>query len=151
MSDSILFHWEPSKPSDLQQDDRDERLWDILPAKDAPYDFRQLSEAETAALREALTDGFGVVLEAGNKPKQLKELKRGLLEQHFFIDANSDEEADWYDQLFFATDMDFPIPIETLPMKFVRRRLRVYFTNQFERYCRRHRNPSPDNDNLAAR
>ena len=44
------------------RDGRDKKLWSLLPAKDAPYDYDKLSKAETDALVEALADGFGDVL-----------------------------------------------------------------------------------------
>jgi hypothetical protein len=52
----------PTRPLPAK-DSRDERPWELLPSKDAPYDYYKLSKNETDALVEALADGFGDVLQ----------------------------------------------------------------------------------------
>jgi hypothetical protein len=63
----------------LHRDSRDEKLWSLLPAKDAPYDLRKLSEAETAALVEALGDGFGDVFDSNHVVPLPNRIKSGVL------------------------------------------------------------------------
>src|SRR5712691_10789106 len=41
------------------RDNRDDQLRRLLPSKDSPYDFYSLSQAESDALEEAFSDGFG--------------------------------------------------------------------------------------------
>jgi hypothetical protein len=124
------------------KDRRDERLWALLPAKDAPYDYDKLSKAEMDALVEALGDGFGDVLVQGLTPLPLpSNLKSGLLEHFFYRRHCRDrDEEGWdegWDDAFWssANGDDEPPPYESFPLGFHRRRLRVYFQNQFERFC----------------
>jgi hypothetical protein len=56
-----------------QRPSRDETLMTLLPSKNAPYDYKKLSKAETDALVEALSDGFGDVLVA---PIQVRSATR---------------------------------------------------------------------------
>jgi hypothetical protein len=62
--------------------ERDERLWNLLPAIDTPYDCHSLSEAETQALIEAFTDGFGSIYLSSNTTRSLlptSVVRSGLL------------------------------------------------------------------------
>jgi hypothetical protein len=127
--------WLPPK-----RESRDEKLWALLPALDSPYDDDRLTNEETDALIEALTDGFGKPFVNGMKPlpipSKAKE-KSGLLE-HSFYDVEYDPEDDPEDveESFWETGPDdAPAPGEVFPLEFNIRRLRVYFYNQFGRFC----------------
>jgi hypothetical protein len=130
-------------------DSRDEKLWSLLPAKDAPYDYHSLSKAETDALIEALGDGFGDLGVRGSSPLPLpSKVQSGLLE-HFFYDPGQPAYEEWGDEFlddaFFssANDDDAPAPYEVFPLGFNQRRLRIYFQNQFERFCEQLSRESP--------
>jgi hypothetical protein len=125
-----------------KRDFRDKELWDLLPPRDAPYDYRRLSEAETNALTEALCDGFGGVLERDGRPATLpRKVESGLLNHPFYLQPCSPfsgeyDAGDWDDAFWSsANGDDAPCPYERFPLGFLRRRLRVYFHNQFERFC----------------
>ena len=120
------------------RDSRDAKLWSLLPAKDAPYDYHRLSKAETDALMEALTDGFGGVLVHIYERFPLPtHVTSGLLEHSFYSQPNSGYDPDEWDHRFWssANDDGTPAPYEEFPLRFHARRLRVYFQNQFERFC----------------
>jgi hypothetical protein len=130
------------------RDGRDKKLWSLLPAKDAPYDYDKLSKAETDALVEALADGFGDVLVQGSVPLPIpSKVKSGLLEHFIYGSEELTYEAEecgddalndaFLNEALFniATDDDAPRPYEVFPLAFHRRRLRVYFRNQFKRFC----------------
>jgi hypothetical protein len=60
---------------------KDEKLLGLLPSKDAPYSYDQLSKAETDALVEALGDGFGSPLDPRRQPSPLpRKVRSGLLD-----------------------------------------------------------------------
>jgi hypothetical protein len=127
-----------AQPERQTKDRRDERLWALLPSKDAPYDYDKLSKAETNALVEALGDGFGDVLVQGAEPSPVPStLKTGLLDHRWYFSKYSKcaegygEEAFWHS----SNDDDAPSFYEEFPLGFLQRRLRVYFENQFERFC----------------
>jgi hypothetical protein len=119
------------------RDQRDAKLWDLLPAIDAPYDNHRLSSAETEALVEALADGFGEVLVQGTKSFPLPtNVKGGLLKHAFFPRPDPEYDADEWDDVFWRRgEEDEPSPSETFPLGFIKGRLQVYFRNQFNRYC----------------
>lgn len=124
--------------SETKRDRRDETLWRLLPRKDAVYDFDRLSEAETHALVEALADGFGEVLVPDREAQPLPRiLKAGLLQHSFYVERTQEYDADDWDNPFWtsANNDDAPPPSEWFPLGFVRRRLRIYFQNQFNRFC----------------
>jgi hypothetical protein len=116
---------------------RDEKLWALLPSKDEPYDHNKLSEAETDALNEALGDGFGERNSLQDiDPLQLPgNVKTGLLDHRFWCTRNSEYDPDEYSDPFWSTDTDCPPPYESFPLEFTTRRLRIYFKNQFDRFC----------------
>jgi hypothetical protein len=118
------------------RDKRDERLWALLPSKSEPYDCCKLSKAETEALIEALGDGFGDVFVAGREPLPLPtKVNSGLLD-HRFYSADTEYDADEWENAFWSRgDEDLPAPAEIFPLHLHRRRLRVYFGNQFDRFC----------------
>jgi hypothetical protein len=114
---------------------RDEKLWSLLPAIDAPYDYHSLSRAETDAIVEALGDGFGERLGQGRQPLPLpSNVKSGLLDHAFHFYSGYD--ADERDDAFWSWDDDAPPPYEWFPLEFSPRRLRIYFENQFQRFCK---------------
>lgn len=120
----------------LHRDGRDAKLWSLLPAKDAPYDFRKLSKAETDALFEAFGDGFGGV-NRGYEPMPLPTgINSGVLEHSFYVD-NWEYDPIEFNYEFWESpgDEGQPAPSEVFPLEFHGRRLRVYFQNQFERFC----------------
>jgi hypothetical protein len=107
------------------RDSRNEKLWSLLPAIDAAYDYHSLSRAETDALVEALGDGFGERWVQGHEPLPLpSNLNSGLLEHAFYSDSGYDAD-------------DWGFALRTFPLEFIQRRLRVYFQNQFYRFCKR--------------
>jgi hypothetical protein len=115
------------------RDKRDAKLWNLLPAIDAPYDNHRLSSAETEALVEALGDGFGERAVQGYEPRPIPwDGSSGLLEHAFYCRPNSGRDPSegefWYND-------DAPAPAENFPLDFNERRLRVYFQNQFNRCC----------------
>jgi hypothetical protein len=123
------------------RDSRDDKLWSLLPPKDSPYSYCSLSKVETDALVEALADGFGDALIPGSKPFALPDdlrEKSGLLDHFFYSQSELGYELGEWDDAFWdcgADDDDSPAPYEWFPLKFCHRRLRVYFQNQFERFC----------------
>jgi hypothetical protein len=120
------------------RDSRDEKLWSLLPAKDAPYDYHSLSKAETDALVEALTDGFGgALVQIYERLPLPTHVTSGLLEHSFYSRPNSGYDPDEWDHRFWSSvnDDDAPAPYEEFPLGFHARRLRVYLQNQFQRFC----------------
>jgi hypothetical protein len=111
----------PRTTRHLARTKRDERLWNMLPAIDAPYDRYSLSEAETAALVEALTDGFGnIFLDRNTKrfPLPMTFVKSRLLNHVVYDDLP-------------GRRVEFD---EEFPLGFHPRRLEIYFRNQFYRF-----------------
>jgi hypothetical protein len=117
---------------------KDEKLWGLLPSKDAPYSYDQLSKAETDALVEALGDGFGSPLDPRRQPSPLpSKVRSGLLGHQFYCRPGSDYDQE-NDHAFWssANGDDALSPCEEFPLGFCARRLRIYFQNQFERFCK---------------
>jgi hypothetical protein len=134
-------------PEHQSKDRRDETLWALLPPKDAPYAFRNLSKSETDALVEALSDGFGHVLVKGSDPLPLPEkVKSGLLDHFIYCWEDSEYDHKDFDHFFWncVDDEGGPSPYEVFPLGFHQRRLRVYFQNQFERFCERLAHEDPE-------
>jgi hypothetical protein len=74
--------WPPEEI--LSKWDRDAKLKRLLPPLDSTYDFHNLSQAETEALEEAFSDGFGQVSAYGARPQPLPSgIKTGLLKHAF--------------------------------------------------------------------
>jgi hypothetical protein len=118
---------------------RNEKLWGLLPDIDAPYDYHTLSRVETDALVEALGDGFGDRGVQGQEPLPLpSNLNSGLLEHAFYSDSGYDAD-DWGfalpDSGYDADDWGFAL--RTFPLGFIQTQLRIYFQNQFYRFCKR--------------
>jgi hypothetical protein len=118
-------------------DPRDARLWSLLPPKTEPYDSHKLSKAETAALVEALGDGFEQLrFDGKGEALPLPSLiQTGLLKHSFYCGPDSKydpEECD--DEFFVSDDDDQPAPADVFPLNFDLRRLEIYFTNQLERF-----------------
>src|ERR1700687_5418684 len=86
-------------------DRRDEKLRTLLPSKDSPYDFYSLSQAETDALEEAFSDGFGDAVLGSEALPLPKEVKSGLLQHPFFF-RNTSEEYDDEPQDVFWGDVE---------------------------------------------
>jgi hypothetical protein len=104
---------------------RNEKLWGLLPDIDAPYDYHTLSRVETDALVEALGDGFGDRGVQGQEPLPLpSNLNSGLLEHAFYSDSGYDAD-------------DWGFALRTFPLEFIQTQLRIYFQNQFYRFCKR--------------
>ena len=115
--------------------DRDAKLKSLLPPLDSPYDFKFLSQAETEALEAAFSDGFGSVTAYA---AQLFPLPRGIdagLLNHEFHYRSLLEEADPGDAFWEPGIDEQPAPSDTLPIRFIQRRLRMYFENQLNRFC----------------
>lgn len=97
---------------------RYDKLKILLPPVDSPYSVERLSAAETAALKEALCDGFGY---RGVESMQCGEVESGLLRfLRFHIDYSKAEE------------LKLP-PFEGFPLKFKVEGLWLYFANQLDR------------------
>ena len=138
------------------RDCRDEKLWKLLPAIDAPYEYDSLSVAEMEALIETLSDSFGKPWVHGHEPLPLRLKSAGLLE-HVYHPSKNFEDQDAFlggDENFLMGDGNFLMddgnflmgdapPYETFPLGFNPRRLLVYFQNQFNRFCSR-----ADRDNI---
>ena len=123
----------------------------LLPPVDSPYDVDNLNAAETAALDEALGDGFGYrgdgsipgdtaeleevfgswVTERKNRVPY--EVKGGLLRYSWFFSAYDPEKK-------------YLPPVDELPLKFKRDRLRLYFDNQLDRFRAYLAREEPDYD-----
>jgi hypothetical protein len=120
---------------------RDEKLVELLPLKDAAYDYNKLSQTEMDALVEALRDGFGEQFDPYRRPMPLpKEIKtQGLLEHPFYCRPELYYNEQEWDGAFWSSDNgdDAPAPNEGFPLNFQPRRLRIYFQNQFERFCKK--------------
>jgi hypothetical protein len=117
--------------------DRDAKLKSLLPPLDSLYDFKLLSQAETEALEEAMSDGFGDV---GVYPAQTFRLPRGinagLLNHAFHHRSLLHDEVEDPEDAFWETGRDEkPAPSDELPIRFIQRRFRMYFENQLNRFC----------------
>jgi hypothetical protein len=142
-----------ARPEGKAKDHRDERLWSLLPSKDAPYAYCSLSKAETDALIEALSDGFGDALVSGRNALPLPaKVKSGLVDHLFYRRVNTEYDPTHYDDAFWssANGDDAPAPYEQFPLGFNPRRLRVYFENQFERFCEQLAREEPECASLDA-
>jgi hypothetical protein len=120
--------------------DRDDNLRSLLPSSDSPYDFRSLSQAETLALEEAFSDGFGSVTARGAQALPLpRGIKTGLLRHSYFSNkcSEDDDYEDPIDAFWERDSFDDMAPADKLPIAFNPRRLRMYFTNQIDRFCDR--------------
>ncbi len=120
----------------------DGRTRDLLPELDAPYDSEKLTEEEFAALEEALGDGFGELTGRFNKPRPLPVgISSGLMRHAYWTTPDSDylpdydEEEDEGPGEFWTEGWDEIAPSKTFPLHFIINRLRLYFQNQFERFC----------------
>jgi hypothetical protein len=136
---------QPAKPPPHLSNE-DPKLWATLPAKSDPYDYHRLSEAETIALIVALGDGFGSTLLDYRAMPLPAGIKSGLLQHHFFVEANSEYDPEWNRGAFWESPggdkRDRP-PSDIFPLKFDERRLCLYFQNQFARFCARSRRDDP--------
>ena len=117
-------------------DRRDDRLRSLLPSKDAAYDFFSLTQAETDALEEAFSDGFGAVSVQGTQSLPLpRGLKSGLLKHAFYTkNAPEDDYEDPEDAFWERDSFDDLAPSDKLPINFIPRRLRIYFKDQLDRF-----------------
>jgi len=116
-------------------DSRDRQLRTLLPSKDSPYDFYRLSQAETDALEEAFSDGFGAAV-AGSEALPLpRGIKSGLLQHPFYFRNAWEDDEDSEDAFWHSPSSGAPAPYETVPINFIPRRLRMYFKNQLDRFC----------------
>ncbi|MGB2730112.1 MAG: hypothetical protein WBC24_05055 [Methylovirgula sp.] len=115
---------------------RDDALRAFLPPKTAEYSFENLSEAETAALEAAFSDGFGNVGAKGYRSAPPPSgISSGLLRHSFYVRADSEYGHEDYPDEFWDWNDDHPPPSDLLPLHFVLRRLRLYFANQLDRFC----------------
>ena len=130
--------------SDIIRHPSEQRLWEILPSKDDPYNPRRLSEREVIALEEALDDGFGKELGARTEAFSLpKDVDPGLLRHQYHLKfpakstLGSDNDDDIGDWKFWSGSGDFaPAPWQRFPLGYNSIKLRIYFRSQFERFCR---------------
>ncbi len=128
---------------------RDAVLRAILPTQDSEYSFNSLSEAETAALEEALCDGFGDVGADRYRPMPApREVRSGLIAHRFFVSDGSEYDHEEYPDEFWDWRDDRPPPSEDFPLGFVIRRLRIYFANQLDRFCAQLIKDDPDYGSL---
>lgn len=118
----------------------------LLPPKDSPYSFENLSQAETDALEAAFGDGFGDVGAVGSEALPLpQEIRSGLLRHSFFVRGSSEYDHEEYpDEFWKEFDGEGPAPFEGFPLGFVLRRLRLYFGNQLDRFCERQISERPE-------
>jgi hypothetical protein len=118
-------------------DRRDDKLRSLLPLMDSPYDFFRLSQAETDALEEALGDGFGDVVKGSQALPLARGIKSGLLHHPFYFrGAAEDDGEEEPEDAFWKEGLDgAPAPSERFPLRFITRRLRLYFGNQLDRFC----------------
>jgi hypothetical protein len=125
---------QPARPGGGMK--RDDRLRELLPAKDSEYSLDNLSRAETDALEMAFGDGFGNVGAVGYVPmRPPSDVRTGLVSHSFFVSENSDYDHDENPNEFWEWHNDQPPPSESFPLGFVLRRLRIYFENQLDRFC----------------
>jgi hypothetical protein len=109
-----------------------EKLWRLLPAIDAPYDYLILSKAEADALTEALSDGFntylGFPMYTKRNPLPTSVVKSRLLSHVFYSEQHLEYDADRWNTLFLGKYFDqFPLALN-------QQRLQIYFQNQFNRF-----------------
>jgi hypothetical protein len=115
---------------------RDDVLRALLPPLDGEYSFDALSQAETAALEAAFGDGFGDAGAAGYLPMPPpSEVKGGLTRHSYFVSRTSEYDHEGFPDDFWEWSDDRPPPYEFFPLNFVLRRLRLYFSNQVDRFC----------------
>jgi hypothetical protein len=131
------------KLSQIPRRARDQKLWEMLPCQDEPYDSSRLSPAEFSALEEALCDGFGARLSSRISGIRLPAgIESGLPSHRFYATQHpaeeldpDDERNDWEFWGYGDYDSDGPPPAEHFPLGFHPIRLRIYFRNQFDRFC----------------
>ena len=106
-----------------------DRLFRLLPAVDAPYDCRILSEAEAEALTEALSDGFNIYLgtpiDKHRHRLPTSFVGNSKLLTHFFYSEKS------------INDLISEKSINKFPLSLNEEFLQIYFQNQFERFHHR--------------
>jgi hypothetical protein len=119
------------------QDRRDDKLRRLLPLIDSSYDFCSLSQAETDALEEAFSDGFGAPVRGREALPLPRDIKSGLLNHPFYFrsDPSEDNDEDPEDAFYEDGFDGAPGPSEQFPLGFIPRRLRIYFKNQLDRFC----------------
>jgi hypothetical protein len=106
-----------------------------LPGRDSPYSVDKLSQAETAALKEALLDGYGDVFALDSKPVPLPaNMTVGLLNHSLFVKNTSECDQREYERKFWADSEDHWGTLRMFPLHFVPKRLRLYFANQLDRF-----------------
>jgi hypothetical protein len=126
---------------------RGDALLRLLPPASSPYSFDKLSSAETAALEEALGDGYGDRDVVGSEPfplpgqtKSGQNIDAGLLNYSFFAapsnrSLNENDDREKPDAAFWITDNEYRLaPSELCPLEFDVRRLKLYFDNQLTRF-----------------
>lgn len=115
-------------------DKRDDKLRALLPSRDCPYSVETLDEAELRAFDEAPGDAFGGP--SGQELRLPREINSGLLKHSFFLREFSDcEEVEAEAEAFWQnSDDEQPAPSELFPLGFHERRLRIYFSNQLDRF-----------------
>jgi hypothetical protein len=107
-----------------------------LPGRDSPYSVGKLSQAETAALEEALLDGYGDVFAFDSKPRPLPaHVTKGLLHHSFFVKSTSECDEKEYERKFWADSEGHWGSLRMFPLHFAATRLRLYFVNQLDRFC----------------
>jgi len=115
-------------------DKRDDKLRALLPSLDCPYCVETLDETELRAFDEALGDGFG-----GPARQELRlpeNISSGLLQHSFFLREfpECDEDETEAEAFWRSPDDEQPAPSEWFPLGFHDRRLRIYFSNQLDRF-----------------
>jgi hypothetical protein len=107
-----------------------------LPRRDSPYSIDRLSQAETAALEEALLDGYGDVFAFDSKSLPLPaHVTKGLLHHSFFVKSTSECDENEYERKFWADSEGRWGTLRMFPLHFAPTRLRLYFANQLDRFC----------------
>ena len=102
-----------------------DRLLCLLPAVDAPYDCRILSEAEAEALTEALNDGFNIYLGEAISTDRIR-LPTSFVNSKFLTHFLYSEES--------INDLTLEKSVNKFPLTLNEELLQIYFQNQFERF-----------------
>jgi hypothetical protein len=123
------------------------KLIALLPSKDSPYSFDDLSKAETTALEAALQDGFRSFDDGHDHEAQPlpKEIGSGLLSHFFFVRSSCEYDYERHpDEFWNGKNSSGALPFVRFPVGFNVKRLRLYFANQLDRFCARLINDEPE-------
>jgi hypothetical protein len=117
--------FDPPQTSAPREDWPRNRLLRQLPAVDAPYNCRILSEAEAEALTEALSDGFNIYLGEAISTDRIR-LPTSFVNSKFLTHFLYSEES--------INDLTLEKSVNKFPLTLNEELLQIYFQNQFERF-----------------